>query len=91
MNGTNIVALTVVLMIVFCNVFDSHQSMYSHNGALKLVNEAGIRVVSSGHCSNRNNRHCISLEGIHSEAIDGIITLKRASGCSIIITGFSII
>lgn len=51
------------------------------------VTAAGIPVVSSGNCSNRNVGSCTSLEQVNSGTIDGIITLKRASGCSFSITG----
>uniref|UniRef100_A0A915LH69 Uncharacterized protein n=1 Tax=Meloidogyne javanica TaxID=6303 RepID=A0A915LH69_MELJA len=60
---------------------------YTHSQAMNLLQNEGISISSTGRCSNRNNPQCTSLEGIHSEAIDGIITLKKASGCPIIITG----
>ncbi|GAA5502970.1 hypothetical protein Dxin01_02717 [Deinococcus xinjiangensis] len=55
--------------------------------ARSRVYAAGISVSSSGGCSNRNVNTCTSLEQVNSGTIDGIITLKRASGCSITITG----
>lgn len=55
--------------------------------ARSRVNAAGIAVVSSGGCSSRNVSTCTSLEQVNSGTIDGILTLKRASGCSVTITG----
>ncbi|MFC4424949.1 hypothetical protein [Deinococcus navajonensis] len=55
--------------------------------ARRRVTDAGIPVVSSGNCSTRSISTCTSLEQIYSGTIDGIITLKRASGCAVNITG----
>ncbi len=51
------------------------------------VTAAGIAVRSSGNCSTRSVSTCTSLEQVNSGTIDGIITLKNASGCAITITG----
>jgi hypothetical protein len=48
---------------------------------------AGITWSSSGGCTDRNNPTCTSFEGIRQATIDGAITLKRASGCALNITG----
>ncbi|GAA3039250.1 hypothetical protein FHS39_004588 [Streptomyces olivoverticillatus] len=48
---------------------------------------AGISWTSSGHCTNRNHSNCTSFEQINVSTVNGIITFKRASGCSITITG----
>lgn len=55
--------------------------------ARSRVTAAGIAVVSSGNCTNRNISTCTSLEQVNSGTIDGIITLKNASGCALTITG----
>lgn len=55
--------------------------------ARSRVRAAGIAVSSSGNCSNRYNKSCTSLEQINSGTINGIVTLKNASGCAITITG----
>uniref|UniRef100_A0A914DN54 Uncharacterized protein n=1 Tax=Acrobeloides nanus TaxID=290746 RepID=A0A914DN54_9BILA len=60
---------------------------YSHSAAATRLRNAGISIHSSGGCSNKYNKQCTSLDGIHKEAIDGVITLKRASGCPIVVTG----
>jgi hypothetical protein len=48
----------------------------------------GITASSSGGCTTRSNRRCTSYQGIRSGTVDGVITLKRASGVtSLVITG----
>ncbi|OAQ70905.1 peptidoglycan-binding domain-containing protein [Pochonia chlamydosporia 170] len=48
----------------------------------------GITASSSGGCTNRQNKSCTSYDQINSATVDGVITLKKASGCSsLIITG----
>ncbi|KAK2594374.1 hypothetical protein QQS21_007934 [Conoideocrella luteorostrata] len=48
----------------------------------------GITASSSGGCTNRQNKSCTSYDQINSSTVDGVLTLKRASGCSsLIITG----
>jgi len=48
----------------------------------------GITASSTGGCTNRNNPHCTSYEGILSGTVNGVITLKKASGVSsLVITG----
>jgi hypothetical protein len=75
-----------LILLLFC-AKNSLQAVYNHSQALQLVNDAGIFVTSRGQCSNRRNPQCTSLDGVHSEAIDGIITLKKESGCPMVITG----
>jgi hypothetical protein len=48
---------------------------------------AGITWTSSGGCTTRSNSTCTSFEGLRQASVDGAITLKRASGCALIITG----
>jgi hypothetical protein len=48
---------------------------------------AGITWSSSGGCTTRSNSTCTSFDGIRQTTIDGAITLKRASGCALNITG----
>jgi hypothetical protein len=55
--------------------------------AVSKLHAAGITWSSSGHCSTRSNPSCTSFDQINSGTIDGIVTLKRASGCPINITG----
>jgi hypothetical protein len=55
--------------------------------AASRISASGITWSSSGGCTNRNNSTCTSFEQINSGTVDGIKTLKSASGCAITITG----
>jgi hypothetical protein len=57
------------------------------NNPYTQVKNAGILIRSSGNCHDRHNAHCTSLDGIRHNTLNGIITLKKASGCPITITG----
>lgn len=55
--------------------------------AAAQLRAAGVSWTSSGHCTTRSNPRCTSLAQINRSTVRGVITLKRASGCAIIITG----
>ncbi|MEU4830019.1 hypothetical protein [Streptosporangium sp. NPDC023615] len=55
--------------------------------AERLLREAGLRVTSSGGCSNRQGRTCTSLQAVRSGTISSAIDLKRRSGCRLVVTG----
>lgn len=55
--------------------------------ATSRLRAAGITWSSSGNCSDRNNSTCTSFEQVNLTTIQGVVTLKSASGCSINITG----
>ena len=59
----------------------------THAEALARIRGAGIGISSSGGCSDRNNRRCTSLDTIRVQTINGVITLRSASGCPITVTG----
>ncbi|MFI8952180.1 peptidoglycan-binding protein [Streptomyces sp. NPDC053750] len=48
---------------------------------------AGISRVSSGNCTNRNRKNCTSLQGIRVGTVNGVISLKKKSGCKVVVTG----
>jgi hypothetical protein len=48
---------------------------------------AGISWTSSAGCTTRSNPTCTSFDGIRQSSIDGAVTLRRASGCALTITG----
>jgi hypothetical protein len=60
---------------------------YSNTEAVAKLQAAGINVISSGNCSDRNNSSCTSLDGIPQSTIDNLINLKNGSGCSFSVTG----
>ncbi len=59
----------------------------SHSQATSKFEAAGITWSSSGGCSDRNTSTCTSFDQVNSATVDGVITLKSASGCSINLTG----
>lgn len=63
------------------------QTKLSHSEATSMLRSAGITWSSSGGCSDRNTPTCTSFEQVNLTTIQGIITLKNASGCAISITG----
>jgi hypothetical protein len=59
----------------------------TQGGAQSALSAAGIGWPSSGNCTSRSNSRCTSFDQINSGTIDGVITLHRASGCQVVITG----
>lgn len=59
----------------------------SHSQATSKFSAAGITWSSSGGCSDRNKPNCTSFEQINSATVDGVITLRGATGCAIRLTG----
>jgi hypothetical protein len=51
------------------------------------LSAAGVTWSSSGNCTDRANPTCTSFDQINSGTVDTIVTLKRASGCPVNITG----
>ncbi|WP_443058158.1 peptidoglycan-binding domain-containing protein [Streptomyces sp. JWR5-1] len=62
-------------------------SKLTHSQATSMFRSAGINWSSSGNCSNRNVSTCTSFDQLRRTSAEGIVTLKRASGCSIHLTG----
>ncbi|MEU9125555.1 hypothetical protein AB0C96_37980 [Streptomyces sp. NPDC048506] len=80
-------AITVVAPLVTADTAAASGTKLTHAQASSRLRAAGISWTSSGHCSNRYNRHCTSFSNINSGTISGIITFKRASHCAVTITG----
>ncbi|MER5555947.1 peptidoglycan-binding protein [Streptomyces sp. NPDC002793] len=59
----------------------------THAQAMALLRPVGITTSSSDGCDDRNNRDCTSLDDIRSDSIRGVIALRKASGCPLVITG----
>ncbi|CAM1501458.1 Fc.00g034420.m01.CDS01 [Cosmosporella sp. VM-42] len=55
--------------------------------AQSRLEAVGIYAHSSGGCTTKSNPSCTSYEGIREDTVEGAITLKRACGCSVTITG----
>ncbi|WP_148612032.1 hypothetical protein [Nocardioides rubriscoriae] len=62
-------------------------SAVTQSSAESQLRAAGITWSSSGGCTTRSVSTCTSFEGLRQTSIDGAITLKRASGCALNITG----
>lgn len=62
------------------------QTLLTHTQAVHILTIAGIKVHSSGNCSDKNNGRCTSLDGVQQCTIDGIIAFQQASNCEIVIT-----
>ncbi|CAF1320366.1 unnamed protein product [Rotaria magnacalcarata] len=60
---------------------------HTHSAALSQIKSAGIRISSSGGCSDRKRSKCTSLEQINYNAIDCLKVLKNSSRCQITVTG----
>ncbi|KGN36790.1 hypothetical protein [Knoellia subterranea] len=84
---TSAVAAVSVAAVLTAAPSASAVTKLTHAQATAKLSAAGISWTSSGGCSNRNVSTCTSFDQVNSATIDGIITLKRASGCSILITG----
>jgi hypothetical protein len=52
-----------------------------------LLEAEGIKRFSNGKCVSRWRRYCTSYEGMRRGTIEGVIALKRASGCKIRVSG----
>lgn len=59
----------------------------SQSAAAAKFKAAGITWSSSGNCTTRSNPTCTSFDQINSGTVDTIITLHKASGCAVNITG----
>ncbi|KAJ1309634.1 hypothetical protein OPQ81_006402 [Rhizoctonia solani] len=55
--------------------------------AQSKLEAAGIYASSTGGCTTKSNPTCTSYDGILSGTVDNLITLKKACGCAITITG----
>lgn len=58
-----------------------------HQQADELLHAAGLRWISSGHCTRRRNRHCTSFDGLRPSTLDGVLRLRADSHCPLVISG----
>ena len=88
-SGTRVRTLTAgaALALAGSVAVSAPASAVSQASAESQFRAAGISWTSSGGCTTRSNPTCTSFEGIRQTTIDGGITLKRASGCALTITG----
>jgi hypothetical protein len=81
-----IASFTAALVLAFATPA-SAATFLTHAQATSQLSAAGISWTSSGGCSDRNVSTCTSFEQVRQTTIDGIRTLRSASGCAITITG----
>ncbi|MER5481526.1 hypothetical protein ABT026_31830 [Streptomyces sp. NPDC002734] len=83
-----LLAVSTAGVVAVAGPADAAPAKYTHSQAKALLDKAGIRVSSSGNCSNVNNPRCTSLQGINRTTVSGLIRFKRISKCSnITVTG----
>ncbi|MBV1854674.1 hypothetical protein [Catellatospora tritici] len=59
----------------------------SHRKATDMFRDAGITWWSSGNCADRNKPSCTSFEDVRRTTVEGLLTLREASDCAIMVTG----
>lgn len=59
----------------------------THAQAVKQLDAAGVTWDASGNCTDRNRPACTSFSGVRQSTIDGVKTLRKASGCPVVVTG----
>ncbi|MGW1175353.1 hypothetical protein ACWD4P_16720 [Kitasatospora sp. NPDC002543] len=85
--AATVVALTIAGLAVSAPTAGASGTKLSQSAAATQFSGAGITWSSSGGCTTRSNSTCTSFDQINSGTVSAIITLKRASGCAINITG----
>ncbi|KAK7213322.1 hypothetical protein V2G26_020500 [Clonostachys chloroleuca] len=76
---------SVVLVTLLATVTTAAKLTQSQ--AETRLKAAGITATSSGGCTNRNVATCTSYEQVNEDTVQGAITLKRACGCDVTVTG----
>lgn len=87
LSRTATVLVTLVLGLVGLLAAAGAASAVTQSGAESQLRAAGITWSSSGGCTTRTVSTCTSFDGLRQASIDGAITLRRASGCALDITG----
>lgn len=88
-------ALALVLSALFAPGFgvvtgadEAHAvTKLTHSQATTMFRNAGLTWSSSGGCSDRNTPTCTSFDQLNQATAQGAVTLKKASGCALNITG----
>lgn len=83
---TAVVAMFAALLMG-ASVASAAPAKYTHAQATAKLRAANITWSSSGGCSDRNRPNCTSFEQVNQMSISGASTFKRASGCTLNITG----
>ncbi|KAF9261396.1 hypothetical protein L218DRAFT_495265 [Marasmius fiardii PR-910] len=89
MKLTAIAAIATFFTVALASPLDERSGVHltQAQAEARLIPE-GITASSSGGCTAKSNPTCTSYDGILSGTVDGVITLKHASGVSsLVITG----
>lgn len=79
--------LTAAALALAAPAAQASGTKMTQSAAASKLSAAGITWSSSGNCTTRSNSTCTSFDQINSGTVDAMVTLKRASGCAINITG----
>jgi hypothetical protein len=82
-----VASVAFVLAVLGSAAIAAPASAITQSSAASQLSAAGITWSSSGGCTTRSNSTCTSFDGVRQPTVDGAITLKRASGCGLNITG----
>lgn len=86
--GKAMLALCLVAVALFSvSAPASAATKLSQADAAAQLKAGGVTWSSSGNCSTRSQSTCTSFEQINQSTVSGVLTLKKASGCAINITG----
>ncbi len=87
MRIAKIVLFLSVLLGLFASTAHAAPARLTHAQATAKFRAAGITWSSSGGCSDRTRPNCTSFTQVNTASVNGAITLKRASGCALNVTG----
>ncbi|MFJ5643947.1 hypothetical protein [Streptomyces sp. NPDC093223] len=79
--------LTAAALALAAPAAQASGTKMTQSAAAAKLSAAGITWSSSGNCTTRSNSTCTSFDQINSGTVDAMVTLKRASGCAVNITG----
>ncbi|CAE6452572.1 unnamed protein product [Rhizoctonia solani] len=81
------ILLTVAASVAAASVVQRSGTHMTQAAAQAKLEAAGITASSTGGCTTKSNPKCTSYDGILSGTVDNLLTLKKACGCTITITG----
>ncbi|KAG8779924.1 hypothetical protein FRC12_023697 [Ceratobasidium sp. 428] len=78
---------TIIVSVSAATIVPRGGTPMSQQEAQAKLEAAGVYASSSGNCTDWWSSRCTSYEGILTGTVNSIITLRKASGCTITITG----
>ena len=86
LTALGVTTVAIVLPVAFAGPAAAVTKV-SQASAESQLRAAGITWSSSGHCTTRSNPTCTSFSQINQSTLNGVITVRRSSGCATRITG----